>query len=199
MSTATLVNQARQLLEILSELEQGKAYDLHQLGEHIGVSSKKELYEVAQILNDQGCAEIIRGKDDSGSPIVAMAFRSLDFDPGLVTSPKASEPPEKKAGIVDTHVDLSATAPHRSQDKAPRVAVRFGAQPALPTEPAPESGPEIGQLTITQILLQLAEAVEQSSAIDAATKYPLLEKINSVASHPAIGSWLKTPLKNMVS
>lgn len=199
MSQSNLVDEARQLLEILGELEQGKAYDLDQLGEHIGAKTKKELAEVAQMLKDQGCVEIIRGKDDSGLPIVALALRSLDFDPGLVTGPSANEPSEKKGGIVDTNVFLSANKAERPKAADSRVNVRFDPRPSLPKEPEPKKEPKFGELTIEQILLQLAQAVEQSDAIDPSTKYPLLEKIKTVATHPAIDFWLKTPLKNMLA
>lgn len=205
MTIITLVHQARQLLEILSELEQGKAYDIDQLGEHIGVRDKKELYEVSQILKDQGCVEIIRGHDDSGGPIVAMALRSLDFDPGLVTLRNGGKSGEKSGGITSASVELVSTQVPKPTGQEPRVDIRLQTPP--PPETAPQKEPavrlatneqKIGSLTIEQILLQLAEAIEQSDALDAPTKYPLLEKIQAVAGHPAISSWLKTPLKNIV-
>jgi len=198
MSIITLVNQARQLLEILAELEQGNAYDLYQLGEHIGTKNKTELHEVAQILKDQGCVEMIQGQDDGGSPMVALALRSLDFDPGLVVRPKKFETPET-GGIVNATVDLTAGTLETPREPSPEVE----RQPSQPQQQTPKVAPAedsaIGELTIEQILLQLADAVEQSDVIDPPTKYPLLEKIKAVAGHPAIGSWLKTPLRIIVS
>jgi len=196
MSIQKLVNQAREMLEILGELEKGKAYDLKELGGHIGVSSNKELLDVVGALRDQGCIEIINGKDDSGEAFTAVALRSQDFDPGLVVTGDFKEKDEKKGGIVDANIGFFSGSVEEPQKKAPRIDIEFKSPPS--EKALPRDAKDVGDLTIEQVLLQLADAVEQSDGIDDPVKYPLLEKIRSVASHPAILAWLRAPLRELV-
>jgi hypothetical protein len=55
----------------------------------------------------------------------------------------------------------------------------------------------VGDLTIRQVLEALAGAVESSTEIDDREKFPLLDKIRSVASNETIRKWLETPLSKM--
>ncbi|MBW2278218.1 MAG: hypothetical protein JRF63_12040 [Deltaproteobacteria bacterium] len=191
MTLVKLVNQARQMLEVLNELERGKAYDLSQLAEHVGVESLDELKTVAKCLQGQGCVELM--EMDSGS---FVALRSLEFDPGLVVYRESDAPTAKKqeqrSAIADASVDLVGGLP------SDRVAISTKVAPLEKpvSKPQPQRG-GVGDLTIAQILSGLAGAIEGSADLGDAEKRSLLENINAVVASSSIQQWLKTPLKNM--
>ena len=191
MSIVKLVNQARQLLEVLAELERGRAYDLSQLTEHVGVESRAELRTVAECLQKQGCVELL--EQDGGS---FVALRSLDFDPGLVVYVEPAPAPDpNRSAIAEAKVELFGGPPGDRGAISTTVEV---APLKRPEAPSPPTAQTVGDLTIAQVLRALATAVEGAAEIGEREKGALLEHLEAVATNPSIRPWLSTPLRRMV-
>ena len=191
MTLVKLINQARQMLEVLDELERGKAYDLSQLAEHVGVETQAELRTVAECLQKQGCVELM--EMDGGS---FVALRSLDFDPGLVVYKEedAGEKKEERSPIAEASVDLVGGLSAGRGAISTKVEVAPMEKPPAKEKPA---GSDVGDLTIGQILTALGGAIQGSPELGDLEKKALVENINTPVGSSSIRQWLETPLKHM--
>ncbi len=183
------------MLDILMELEQGKAYDLLQLGEHIGTEDPDELGASAFELREKGFVELLESQD-AGRLVVVLISPTGNGEPG--NSPKK----EEKSIIAEANVNfMSSVQPVKGESSTRSkergvITTSVDLAPAV-SKAAPQQSP-IEAITIGEILNALASAVENSPDIKDKEKWPLVEKINAVVSSKDISPWLKAPIKTIV-
>lgn len=221
MSDKKLSTLAVQLLNLLMELDKEQGYQLPQLGEHLRTSNLDELSGAAWELQDSGYVKVLEA-DEIPHPVVVLlpaatqaapaeepeppkksiisgasvGFGSLSSINSAASSTSGtvrtkSEPakPAQGRGVIRTIVDTSSTKPATA-------AVSVAPAPA-PVKAAPAAS-RLDTVSIKQILDAMVGAIESTPEITDKDKWPLVDKIQAISSHPAIAAWISAPLKNII-
>lgn len=205
MTQKRLSATAQQILSLLLELPTGTGYPLRRLGEHVGTGSPEELKDSFDELESLGYIKTIKTEDFPERVaflVSSMSNRDIDQAPqdddsiisdfnveffkgsSLTTKVTASTDEYKtNRAIVSAKVDSD------SEEAAKTAAPKE--QPSAPSK-------ALETVTIKQILDALSSSIENSDAIAAQDKWPLVEKINALTTHPLLRATLATPLKNII-